>query len=594
MRTLLALVALLAVTSCTDPIGPLPRNECTQSFECGEDRCHPELHVCVRRESAIQPYSVVLQVAPSTAAPGAFAETGSAPQLLDRELSLDAIVVRPAITVIGQVRTPNSERGLEAELIFSSMRQRRPLSVVTARMADDRVGFAATLEPNTTYEVLVRPLGRDAKEWPPQTFPFETATERVQPAPFMYDTMTSFAGVLQDRQGQLQSDRKVLLRNKRTGSIASSLTRTGLDGTFELKVAPAVLENMAEYELQVGLSDRQDEWRVTITVDGSRLFNGGTITVPALPRPVEFIGLVEARSGTPGSGISATVTFSSSFQVPFGQPASAGVDWCLSPGIREPVPRFTCTSSVTVPVDPDGRVRASLYPGYYDIYVTPSATASDRSRLATTAPFDASIPIASTQDSGTFEGTRLELGPARVWPGVVSGEGDERLRSVRVTASALGLWLRNELPEIARYNRSAEALSDPDGKFELAVDTGHYDFIATPPEGSNFPSFCEPNRQVVAADSVDAGRLGVHIRAPVVVRGNLVTDRGVAVREARVDAFAIVPDLRRADLTRTLRIGSAVSTDAGTFVLYLPPQIGEDSPLGPLSLDGGLLDAGVP
>jgi len=595
------LVAALGLAACTDPVDPpLRRNECTQPFECSaDDRCDTELGICVRRNEAVVPYPVLLQIVPPATGGSLVSRTTSGPEMLTGRRTLPPLVVASAVTLSGQVHAPGDTRGLEAELVFAPRRTRTYLDAQTSVLTGDRgggsIGYAAALEPNTEYDVLVRPLGDDATLVPPYTFSVTTGAAATQ-RDFDYPALAKFSGVLQDQSAQVQPDRKVLLRHKATGDIVSSLERTGTDGGFELEVPPSVLESLADHALEVALPGRDNEWRVTIAVDGSRLRNGGNVTLPVLPQPTLFSARVEsARDGINSRDVNASVTFSSQFEVPAGMDRRGDLGWCLPASGREQT--YRCSSTVRAPVE-DSTVTVELYPGYYDIYVTPSDGAS-ADRYATTAPFDASFPISAGPDGGAFGGRVLTIARAETYPGLAKDELQNRMPSVRVTAYALRLV--HELPEIARYNRTVEALSDRRGNFDLAVDTGYYDVIGMPPEGSGYATYAYPNR-VVARSGTGTSQVRapfpVTLRAPVIVSGRLVTEQDAAVPEARIDAYAIVPALESAGSTRALLIGTATSGDAGTFILQLPPLIDDqtteasDGGVTPRGMDAGI-DAGL-
>lgn len=575
----------LLLTGCAGESEPLViLNRCTGDDACrAPDRCDLSLGICVR-ENTEEPYPLLLRISPGEGSASLSPRTLAQPLLTDA-LSLPPTVLSAAVLVTGRVLKAGDDTstagGREAELVFTpkgaSMQQaERPASVITQRTNENGLAFRATLEPDTTYEVRVLPLGSDSTQLPPRTFTLTTGSSGAM-HDFVYDALASFPGALRDESGRLQKGRKLRMRAQRTGEVVSSLGTVGEDGRFELFVAPSVLEELLDHDLEIGLEQTYAAFGVTMTVDGSRLHPGSAVVVPAIPEPVLFIGRVEVDANT---GVrSADVTFSSSFDRP-GAPSL--YDWCRARTGGSASQPFRCRADLRVSVGPEATVRVKLYPGFYSLYITPNTADSPGApRLATTAVPNV-LGVQAQPDGGAQAGEALTVKHAVPYRGYVTDNGGRRMPSIQVTARALGLV--GDLDRVAAFNRSTEALSDSRGNFELPVDTGYYDVLGIPPEGSGYAWTCWPNRRV---PEEGAKLFELKLRAPVTVRGTVVGDDGRAVPGARVEAFAIVKQLL-GDTTRALSIGQATSSDAGVFVLHLPPRIGEP----PEPEDGGTPDAG--
>ena len=575
-RCWLACAVVAACSSEIEPAQPLI-NQCTQPFECStRDVCDTELKLCVR-EQAEEPYPVAFQIIPSDDGDTLIDRMTLETKQLEGELVLGDVRVPKAVVIGGRVLSDGKAR--EAELSFVPRNARPYLSVSVSAQTlreGDGVSFRARLEPNTQYDVQVYPLGSDSALLPPHTFPLSTGgTDSQIDLSYGGELRLAFRGKLIDESGRPQAGRKLRLREKKTGVTVSSLGTVAADGSFSLVTKNSVLGKLGEHELMVGLEQTRLPWLTFLTVDGARLRPDTNVTIPVVPAPVRFIGSVEAGDGKSAVS-SAEVTFLSRFPPPSEQARVNGRDWCrasLDGGIA-------CAADLTASVT--GReIMVDLLPGDYDVYVRPGNERSASQPPATSA--GGSVGIETQPDGGAQSGWRFALDTAKIYSGVVTSPLDKAMPFVTVTAQALGLpGTPGEVGTVGRYNRTAEALSDRAGAFRMAVDRGYYDFLATPPAGSGFAWISWPNR-LIGDVAVETATLKVH--APVIARGTLLTSEGRPVAQARIDAFAVVRDLRT-EGERAVRIGQAVSNDAGVFVLHLPPRVGQPEP------DAGM-DAGV-
>ena len=575
-------ILIVACSSDIEPAQPLI-NQCSQPFECRtEDVCDPDLRMCVR-ERAEEPYSVAFQIIPSDDADTLIDRMTLETRPLTGELELGEVRVPKAVVVDGRVLSDGKTR--EAELSFVPRNARPYLSMAVTALTlrdGDGVAFRARLEPNTEYDVQVYPLGSDSPLLPPHTFPISTGSgdSRID-LTYGGELRAAFRGKLVDESGAPQPGRKLRLRDKKSGATVSSLGTVAADGSFSLVTKSSVLGKLGDHELMIGLEQTRLPWLTFLTVDGTRLRPNTNVTIPVVPAPVRFIGSVESGDGRTDVS-SAEVTFLSRFPPPSEQARVNGRDWCrasLDGGVG-------CAADLTASVA--GReIMVDLLPGDYEVFVRPGGERSPSQPAATTA--GGSVGIETQPDGGAQSGWRFALDTAKIYSGLVTSPLDKAMPFVTVTAQALGLpGTPGEVGTVGRYNRTAEALSDRSGAFRMAVDLGYYDFLATPPAGSGFAWISWPNR-LIGDVAVETATLKVN--APVIARGTLLTSEGRPVAQARIDAFAVVRDLRT-DGERAVRIAQATSDDAGVFVLHLPPRVGQPEP--DAGMDAGVgLDAGV-
>src|SRR5690606_13794656 len=154
-----------------------------------------------------------------------------------------------------------------------------------------------------------------------------------------------------------------------------------------------------------------------------------------------------------------------------------------------------------------------------------------------------------------LEGVRGQvfvLPPRTQVTGMVVAPDQRGVADAVVQATVLGLAV-GAVPA-ARYNRSADTVSDAEGTFQLGLDVGTYDFVVKFPPESGFPWVARLGHSVDAA----AGRVmeDFEFPAPIAVTGVLRDASGTAVPETELVAHGIVrgPDLE----PRAVELGRAV------------------------------------
>jgi hypothetical protein len=165
------------------------------------------------------------------------------------------------------------------------------------------------------------------------------------------------------------------------------------------------------------------------------------------------------------------------------------------------------------------------------------------------------------------------MGQVFVLPQRARIAGDVRTRmeqpvaGATVEATALG---RDEETEAsaARYNRSADTVTDALGRFDLGLDVGSYDITVRPPPEAGFPWLVAPDRRI----GFTAGHLRDRFEfgAPVVVTGQLLDAVGAPVSGAELTAHGLLGDDGAA---RTVELGRATTDANGRYMLLLPPRL---------------------
>lgn len=565
-------------------------NRCAQTLECAAgERCDETLGICVS-DQVLEPYSIALRVVPS----GAPGTAGLAPlalpaRLVTRSFNFGTLRLRDSALVRGRV-VDETGRTIEAEVAFAPNMSGYLVggtSTFTQPLGDEQA-FTTTLDPDTAYDVQVFPLGLDSERYPPAVFTLST-TPGVQTTTFRYPAQVALGATLVDEeQKPADVDSKVRLRRKSDGAIASSVGRIRAGGAFELRATQAVLDTLPEHELVLSVQRRGDPLLVSIAFAAERLRANGTIVMPTLPASVLFSAAVEIDELE--DTINADLTFVSSFPLPTEAVDVRDRDWCRLRLPGSPEGTFSCSATVRASVGSDLRVMARLIPGDYQVFVAPTGEITDQLRVATAALRE----DIQSQPSGVQEGRVFGLARATLYTGQVVNPRGKPMPAVTITANALGV--QRDLEQVALYNRTAQQTSDERGDFQLAVDTGYYDLVAAPPDGTGFAWVLIDNRRI-GGNSAMRLPLQLSPQIPVVAGGLLLTADNRPVANAQVEAFAIVPSLDPAKPgERAVRIARAVSGEDGVFSLLLPQSIGE--PDTSVSLEAGvsainLADAGA-
>ncbi|MDB4975530.1 MAG: hypothetical protein JWN48_3871 [Myxococcaceae bacterium] len=591
-RSLLGLSITLAA-ACGEALPDKPLlNRCTQGFECARgEKCDQPLGLCAR-EKFERPYSLILLAVPRESE---LTRKTTDSMVLNESGNVGAIKVRRAVPVRGSV-FDSLGTALSAEVAFSPKESgflaggvsafTLPLVERDAGVSSNTYAFSAQLLPDTSYDVRVFPLGSDSERLPPRSFELPKP-EPAELTTFVYPPLTQRrATVLDENKAAPRAGSKLRLRHKVSQQYVSSIGKPEpKTGKFDLEAPDEVWNALSDHELVLEIPFGDAPQTVEIVFLATLLQPEAVLVMPVVPPAIRHIFRVEDKADS-RRPIDAEMTFVSSFELPTGSGYQSGLDWCRLklPGSM----RGTLTCNTQAQATATRSVgSANLLPGTYRLFLSPRGDSVEARSLATTAR---PATISEQADGGPQEGQLYQLEPAVVYGGSVSNLAGQPMPAVTVTANALGVV--QDLPEVSRYNRTVEQTSDRYGNFQLAVDTGYYDLVATPPAGSGYAWVVNYNR-AINAGRTDAGAFPVVPRTPVIVRGVVQTESspdggaGSPLDEARVEAYAIVPQLETG-ARRAVRLAITETDERGVFALSLPPFIGED-PRPSETGDGGTI-----
>lgn len=605
------MLAVLLLASCREPVrqAQAVTNSCTFDGDCASGaECDRDLRIC-KRQLVTQQYDLFLVIT----------RPEDQPQLQTRKLrplrltasqTIGDTLLELARTVQGSVFAPDGQRTIEAELVFTPVRAEPvalQVSAYTASIGPSRTQvFQATLEPGVDYDVRVLPRGLDAAKLPPASF--RLTQQEASPLRFSYPAQSAFhARLLSPELLPVDGEKhRARLVEKATARVISSLSES-VDGGVRLTAPAEVLQNLDAYRLEVGARPQRAPFRESIVFDGVWLRDGITLVLPTVPDPVPYQGsvLLEGRLGVTVP-VGAEVVFTSVFpSAPFDRDPR-GADWCARPRMPAPVqpppPSFSCRAELLVTASPEQGFVADLLPGRYTLYVTPHPPRPGEMDN----PGDAPLRYAAVQfvedlliqeDGGVQSGRAITPRELINLKGQVRTESGEPIEGVAVSAVALGvesLAAPADTRNLARYNRSFETRGDGLGEFTLALDTGLYDVIATPPQSSGFPAVVFNNREIVAGSS--GSDFALTAATPVVLSGNVRGNRRVQdliipqeLANATIEVYTQAPEPLDPQRRRLVRIAQTSSNARGDFWLLLPPSFGPSASAG----DGGTLEAGA-
>jgi hypothetical protein len=307
------------------------------------------------------------------------------------------------------------------------------------------------------------------------------------------------------------------------------------------------------------------------------------LVIPVVPGVVELRESVETQpppnDPTGGKRLpNADVTFVSTFPVPAGEGAVNNRDWCKAKTLGDMLSPFVCKSQVTTTAGVTGEYRADLFPGDYQVYISPNRDDREgRARITT-----ASVASVETQP-----GSSPQSGQVRQLPLALPGDGavldaqDRPIANAVVNMLPLKVAVPPEAggsdagvvdPEgsVGLFNRSSADVTSEAGDFAFPVDRGVFDFVVRPPEASGYAWFIKPNRKV----SEGFRTHGFRLPAPV-VRTGVVVSNAAPVSRARLDAYTFVRDPATPTGQRAVLIATTTSDAQGRYTLRLPASVAE-------------------
>lgn len=555
-RPLLTVLALGALLLGCDPLSEgAPANRCASDEECASGTCDVTRGMCV--STPLAALVVGLEIVPEsdpyggTPLPVSFPPTEVAgPAEVDLELPL-------GVSVRGQVRSVGEP--VSASVTFTLLSQipggpptRIETQTFPSPMRDgtEVFNYAVQLLPSRIYEVAIQPNGDWRAKLPPLRYRFESPPENTRIIQhFDYEeSLPRVHGTIVDATGAGQPG--LLVRAvEPAGRVVSSTYTTGSDperapGYFEIVLAPGTESwlfsiNASSSRLEAGRPSP------TFSVDPRALLEGPegvTILVPPVSEQIITYGGTVEVSGIPGRGVAASLTLSSRDVVDHATGA---------------IGTFRATVTTRAEAGLEGIFSVQLLPGTYEVIVTPT---------------DRELGVVRETVRLDPDGRNEVLGqvfqvPARArYGGRVQTAGALPMLNALVRGQARASTHEGTLADVAIYARSSEAMTDPDGQFNLPLDIGLYDVVVEPPSGTNWPWAIQRNVAIGGADALLTSV--IELGAPVPVRGRATFADGRAVAGAEVRAYALVAE---GSGTRAIQIGRARTDTEGQYTLLLPP-----------------------
>lgn len=547
----LAILAALAAGCSSLADGP-PANECASDVDCPSGTCAVERRMCVAAPP--EPLSITLEIVPpEDAAVRAALPASFGPFEVSGPTSDLSLVLPSSATVRGTLRYVGEP--VQASLIFTQVS--RPHGAPATRIETQTFAepvrnddgsfsdFTVQLQPSQTYELTIQPTGEWRSRLPPLRFPYMAPIENTQRIEEAFDDYWEDLPVVEGRvvdyaSGEEQPGMIVRAIDMTTSRVISSTYTTGTDperspGYFQLRLAP-----------------RAELWLFSINASGERIEEGrpsptytlspGTLhpaavvlyVPPVSDRVITYTGFVEV-AGT-RQGVPATLEFTAR-------------------NVLDDETQVLGSFRAMATANETGAFTVQLLPGTYDVVITPSGTEHGVVRETV----DLSETSAAMVSGQVFEVPRR----AR-FQGTVQTPLGEPVGGAQARGLSRGSTRAGELPEVARYARSSDAVSDTNGNFALPLDIGLYDVVVEPPRGSGWPWALR--RDVAIGAAGDSFRYPIELAVPVPLSGRATFADGAPVAMGEVRAYAILED------GRALQVGRAQTDAEGRFTVLLPPS----------------------
>ncbi len=564
MRALIAgLLALAGACSFSEPEAELVENRCSADADCGGAICDRAVGMCVtpstptlRLAVEVTPASDPTGGTPTTRVLGPFEIEGPGQQDL---------TLAPSINVIGDVRWAGLDEAIQATVRFT----RRPEIEAAPRVTKETTtvpvpveaadgmpaDYAVRVLADREYDIVVEPTGEHAALLPPLRLsrPVPGGGDFVR-IPLTYpDTFPALRGVVVGPDEEAVSGLQVQAVEVESGRVVSSTAVTApasseTPGEFEVHLDPGA----ASFVLRI--SGGPDEpLYPTLLADPAYFFPDETgyarILVPMLSR-ITYRGRVTPKDDATG--------------VPNAVLAFRSVD------VYDDTTGVTSSFRTTVTTGPSGTFEAEIYPGTYDIVVTPPPEMRDASGdepvASTLGVLFETLRILPPAMGDELVGQTFEL-PQRARLGGTVQTSDGR-QVPGTTVQAVALNRPGEVPA-APYNRSSDAVTDATGQFTLPLDLGSYDVTVKPPAESGFPWRIAP---AMSFGSSTVIQNTFEIEAPVPLSGTVIGpgDEAPALAGAEIRAWVIFEEDGGA--VRALPVARTTSREDGSYTLLLPSR----------------------
>ncbi|MEM7138233.1 MAG: hypothetical protein AAF500_16755 [Myxococcota bacterium] len=573
------LAAITLLCSCgfgSDTPAQAPGNECAASTDCAQGVC--DNGFCV--DMATRPVTLVVEVlrSPSDTAEATPASWVFAPESFsgmgNRDFSLPG--TRP---VTGTVRW-KGER-VPAMVRFTrnlgdpvSALAATPVEANTVRdaVAETAAGdddYALSLVRGQLYDVAVVPtsdvvtanndgdVAPAIRTLPPVystfltapgpgaepmrfdvTFP-ETLEAECDEGEYVGCTLTGSVFSVDGELSTPVAGLQVRALEKESGRVVSSIAETDDQGAYGIRVSP----DAAAYVIRVTSSADAPDPFPSVSFDPVTEFaedpTNRRVFVPFV-ETVVFTGAVQDDQLRPVAG--ANVRFES--QGVFA-PDEIGFEGTFR----------TSASTAT-----DGGFGVQVFPGIYDVVVTPPDDAENAWAPAVTQ----AIIVEGVPDGN--EGTPITLASQTTLTGSCSTFTGDAASGVTVAARARS--------EVGGFQRSQETVSAETGEYEMKVDAGLYDLLIKVSDATGFPWLVEP--EFVIEPNAGTQTRDWELPPPVAVRGQVSDADGGIVPSAPIRAYVIIEDnpLASGRLFRAIQVAETVSAEDGTYQLLISPNAG--------------------
>lgn len=534
-----------------------PVNRCTSDSECGSGACNVEQGFCVG--SLREPLRVGIEIVPASdpygdPAPPVSFEPFDLNKPEERQFVLPmSVTVRGLLRHIGEPVSASITFNLVSNIEGLAPTRFEAQTFTTMRVGDESFEYAVQLLPSRVYDVTIQPSGQWRSKLPPARYRFQSPPAGVFRQDFHYaETLPRVQGQLIDSAGNPQPGLLVRAIDPVTGRAVSSTYTTASDperppGWFEIVLAPGTESwlfsiNASSMRIQEGNPSP------THTVDPNVLLPDGdgllTIQVPTAPQVITYGGFVEVE-GSGGRGTPAALTFT----------AEDVLDMST-----QVIGSFRAMVATSEEPGREGAFAVQLLPGTYDVVVMPASPELGIVRETGVRL----VPEAGTE----LLGQTFQVPMRARYGGKVQTFAAEPMNHAQVRGQARGSTHGGRLADVAVYARSAEALADSDGQFQLPLDVGLYDVVVEPPSGTNWPWVIQRDVAIGASDTVLT--TVVEVGAPVPLTGYAVFEEGSPVVRGEVRAYAVLDE---GDGLRTMMIGRAQTDAAGRFTLLLPSSL---------------------
>lgn len=553
----------LSACSFEEAAPELVENRCSSDADCPGAICDVGTHMCITPTS--MPWRIAVEVTPGTDPLGASPATQTfGPYDVAGGPARQDLPLAPSINVIGNVSWGGTDDPIQATVKFTLAGEfegappitRETNTLATPIMAADGepADFGVRVVQNRRYDIVIEPTGTSAGLLPPlrttREVPGGGDFVRIN---FEYPAeLVMLKGVVIGADETPVDGLHVQAVEIESGRAVSSIGVTGsgdVPGAFELNLDPEA----APFVLRIrGGPDRP--LFPTLFADPAYFFPDETgyarILVPMLSR-IRYRGRVTPRDDPEGVE-NAVLTFRS-------------VD------VFDDTTGVTSSFKTTATTDRAGVFEVDIFPGTYDIVVTPPPemreVGSDGTVPSQLGVLFETLRILAPATGEELVGQTFEL-PRRARLGGTVQTSDER-PIPGATVQALALNRMGE-SRAAPYNRSGETVTDATGQFTLPLDLGAYDVIIKPPAGSNFPWRVAPamvfGSSVVVQNTFEIG-------APVPLNGVVIGpgDDASGMAGAEVQAFAIVEE--EGGAVRAIPVARTMSREDGSYTLLLPPRL---------------------